>query len=139
MLVDEWVVTLWSILNVRDKTIRDYKHLYKRHLQPLIGSIEINLVTSKDLQVKLLSLPPQTARHRLMVAKTIWREAENYGVATSNPLMKIKTAPIQVTTKKFLTWDKVNSLHSRVSRIRLYLLIRSEVFDFYKADFSKLS
>ena len=56
MLVDEWVVTLWSILNVRDKTIRDYKHLYKRHLQPLIGSTEIDLVTSRDLQVKLLSL-----------------------------------------------------------------------------------
>ena len=71
MLVDEWVVTLWSILNVRDKTIRDYKHLYKRHLQPLIGSIDIDLVTSRDLQVKLLSLPPQTARHTLMVAKTI--------------------------------------------------------------------
>ena len=65
MLVDEWVVTLWSILNVRDKTIRDYKHLYKRHLQPLIGSVEINSVTSRDLQVKLLSLPPQTARHTL--------------------------------------------------------------------------
>ena len=45
-----------------------------------------------------------------MVAKTIWREAENYGVATSNPLMKIKTASMQVTTKKFLTWDEVNSL-----------------------------
>jgi hypothetical protein len=30
MLVDEWVETVWSILNVRDKTIRDYKHLYKR-------------------------------------------------------------------------------------------------------------
>jgi integrase len=45
-----------------------------------------------------------------MVAKTIWREAENYGVATGNPLMKIKTAPIQVTTKKFLTWDEVDSL-----------------------------
>jgi hypothetical protein len=24
--------------------------------------------------------------------------------------MKIKTTPIQVTTKKFLTWDEVNSL-----------------------------
>jgi hypothetical protein len=82
MLVDEWVATLWSILSVREKTIRDYKHLYKRHLQPLIGSIEIDLVTSRDLQIKLLSLPPQTARHTLMVAKTIWREAENYGVAT---------------------------------------------------------
>jgi len=56
MLVDEWVVTLWGILNVREKTIRDYKHLFKRHLQPLIGSIEIDLVSSRDLQVKRLSL-----------------------------------------------------------------------------------
>ena len=45
-----------------------------------------------------------------MVAKTIWREVENYEVATSNPLMKINSAPIQVTTKNFLTWDEVNSL-----------------------------
>jgi hypothetical protein len=56
MLVDEWVTTLWSILNVRDKTLRDYKHLYKRHLQPVIGSTEINLVVSRDLQVKLLTI-----------------------------------------------------------------------------------
>jgi hypothetical protein len=83
MLVDEWVLTLWSILNIQDKTIRDYKHLYKSHLQPLIGSVEIDLVTSRDPQVKLLSLPPQTARHTLMLTKTICREAENYGVATS--------------------------------------------------------
>ena len=52
MLVDEWVVTLWSILNVRDKTIRDYKHLYKRHLQPLICSVEIDLVTSRESSSK---------------------------------------------------------------------------------------
>ena len=37
-----------GILHVRDKTIRDYKHLYKRHLQPLIGSTEIDLVATKD-------------------------------------------------------------------------------------------
>jgi hypothetical protein len=42
MLVDERVVTLWSILSVREKTIRDYKHLHKRQLQPLISSIEID-------------------------------------------------------------------------------------------------
>ena len=110
MLVNEWVETVWTVLNVRDKTLKDYKHLYKRHLEPVIGSLEINSVLPKDLQVKLLSLPPQTARHTLMVAKTIWREAENYGVATSNPLTKIRTAPIQVTSKKFLTWDEVNAL-----------------------------
>jgi hypothetical protein len=33
----------------------------------------------------------------------------------------------------------INSLYNRDSRIRLYWLIRSEVFDFYKADFSMLS
>ena len=110
MLVDEWVVTLWSVLNVREKTLRDYKYLYKRHLQPVIGSTEIDLVTSRDLQVKLLSLPPQTARHTLMLAKTIWREAENYGVATKSPLTKLRTAPIQITPKRFLTWEEINVL-----------------------------
>ena len=110
MLVDEWVETVWTVLNVREKTLKDYKHLYKSHLKPVIGLLEIDSVSSKDLQVKLLSLPPQTARHCLMLAKTIWREAENYGVSTHNPLTKLRTAPIQVTPKKFLTWEEVDVL-----------------------------
>ena len=110
MLVDEWVETVWTVLNVREKTLKDYKHLYKSHLKPVIGLLEIDSVSSKDLQVKLLSLPPQTARHTLMLAKTIWREAENYGVTTHNPLTKLKTAPIQITPKKFLTWEEVDVL-----------------------------
>ena len=110
MLVDEWVETVWTVLNVREKTLKDYKHLYKSHLKPVIGLLEIDSVSSRDLQVKLLSLPPQTARHTLMLAKTIWREAENYGVATNNPLRKLRTAPIQVTPQKFLTWEEVDKL-----------------------------
>lgn len=110
MLVDEWVETLWSILSVREKTLKDYKHLYKNHLKPVIGATEIDLVLARDLQVKLISLPAQTARHTLMLAKTIWIEAENYGVANNNPLRKLKTAPIQITPKKFLTWEEVNNL-----------------------------
>lgn len=110
MLVDEWIETVWTVLNVREKTLKDYKHLYKSHLKPVIGLLEIDSVSSKDLQVKLLSLPPQTARHTLMLAKTIWREAENYGVAINNPLRKLRTPPIQVTPKKFLTWDEIDKL-----------------------------
>ena len=110
MLIDEWIETVWTVLNVREKTLKDYKHLYKSHLKPVIGLLEIDSVSSKDLQVKLLSLPPQTARHTLMLAKTIWREAENYGVTTHNPLTKLKTAPIQITPKKFLTWEEVDVL-----------------------------
>jgi integrase len=110
MLVDEWIETVWTVLNVREKTLKDYKHLYKSHLKPVIGLLEIDSVSSKDLQVKLLSLPPQTARHTLMLAKTIWREAENYGVVTHNPLTKLRTAPIQITPKKFLTWEEIDKL-----------------------------
>jgi integrase len=45
-----------------------------------------------------------------MVAKTIWREAQNYGVVTTSPLTKLKTPPIQVTPKKFLTWEEIDKL-----------------------------
>lgn len=110
MTVDEWVETVWKVLQVRPKTLHDYKRLYRRHLKPVIGHTEIDLVSSRDLQVKLLSLPPQTARHTLMLAKTIWREAENFGVATKTPLNKLKTPAIQISQKKFLTWDEINSL-----------------------------
>ena len=110
MLVDEWVEQVWQVLTIRKKTLQDYKGLYRRHLQPVVGHMEIDSVASKDLQIKLISLPPQTARHVLMVAKTIWREAENYGVATHNPLSKLRTAPIQITPKKFLTWEEVDVL-----------------------------
>ena len=110
MLVDEWVEQVWQVLTIRKKTLQDYKGLYRRHLQPVVGHMEIDSVASKDLQIKLISLPPQTARHVLMVAKTIWREAENYGVASNNPLRKLRTPPIQVTPKKFLTWEEVDKL-----------------------------
>lgn len=109
MLVDEWVETVWNVLQVRPKTIHDYKRLYRRHLSPVIGKIEINLVEPSALQKKLLSLPPQTARHTLMLAKKIWREAENYGVIEVSPLGKLKTPSIQIIPKKFLTWEEVDA------------------------------
>jgi integrase len=109
VLVDEWVETLWKILQVRPKTLHDYKRLYKRHLKTLIGPSEMDEFPVQNLQKKLLSLPPQTARHCLMLTKTIWREAENYGVVSKNPLGKLRTAPIQITPRKFLTWEEVDS------------------------------
>ena len=109
MLVDEWVETLWGVLQVRPKTVHDYKRLYRRHLKDLIGPYSFEEVPIPELQRKLLSLPPQTARHCLMLTKTIWREAENYGVASHNPLGKVRTAPIQVAPKKFLTWEEVDA------------------------------
>jgi integrase len=110
MLVNEWAETVWSVLSIRPKTLHDYKRLYRRHLMPLIGHLELNDVKASHLQPKLLSLPPQTSRHTLMLAKTIWREAEIYGVSTSNPTAKLKSPAIQISPKKFLTWEEVDVL-----------------------------
>jgi len=103
MLVNEWVQTVWKILQVRPKTLHDYKRLFRRHLEPVIGHLNLNDVDSAPLQQKLLTLPPQTARHTLMLAETIWREALSYGITNSNPISRLRTTPIQVLPKKFLT------------------------------------
>ena len=110
MTVNTWVETLWTVLNVRPKTLHDYKRLYRRHLEPVIGQMNLNDVSPVILQQKLLSLPPQTARHCLMLVKTIYREARLYKETSDNPTAGLRTAPIQVSDKKFLTWDEVNAL-----------------------------
>jgi len=48
VLVDEWVETLWTVLQVRPKTVHDYKRLYRRHLKDLIGQYsfeEVPIIT----------------------------------------------------------------------------------------------
>lgn len=109
MLVDEWVETVWQVIGVRKKTIQDYRNLYRRHLRPVIGHCDINEIDIFNLQQKLLALPPQTGRHCLMLLKTIAREAHLYKVSETNFAQRLKSRPIQVTPKKFLTWDEVNS------------------------------
>lgn len=109
MLVNEWVETLWTVLNVRPKTLQNYKHQYGRYLKDVMGSYELDLVKPVELQQCLLALPPQTSRHCLMLIKTIYREANLYGHTNANPSSGLKTPQIQLSEKKFLTWDEVNS------------------------------
>ena len=109
MTVNEWVESFWAVLNVRPKTLHDYKRLYKRHLAPSIGAYELDAVPPMVLQHKLLSLPPQTSRHCLMLVKTIYREAKLFGAASNNPADGLRTPKIQISEKKFLTWEEVDA------------------------------
>ncbi len=109
MLVNEWVEILWGVLNVRPKTLLNYKHQYGKYLEPVMGSVELDKVEPVAIQHCLLSLPPQTSRHCLMLIKTIYREAALYGQSTINPSLGLKTPAIQLSEKKFLTWEEVNS------------------------------
>ena len=110
MLVNDWVVTCWTILNVRSKTLFEYKRLYKKHLEPVIGNENIDSVEPVAVQQLLRSLSPQTAKHTLMVLKSIYREALLYKVAKTNPTIGLKTTPIPFEPKKFLTWEEINKL-----------------------------
>lgn len=109
MLINEWVEILWSVLNVRPKTLQNYKHQYSKYLEPVMGTVDIDQVQSATLQRCLLALPPQTSRHCLMLLKTLYREASLYGQTSINPTVGLKTPAIQLTEKKFLTWEEVNS------------------------------
>lgn len=108
MLVNEWVEILWSVLNVRPKTLSNYKHQYSKYLKPVMGSVELDKVQPIEIQRCLLSLPPQTSRHCLMLVKTIYREAALYGHSTINPSIGLKSPQIQLSEKKFLTWEEVD-------------------------------
>ena len=109
MLINEWIETLWTILNVRPKTLTSYKNLYKLHLEPVMGSVSLEDLQPVVIQKQLLSLPPQTSKHALMLVKTIYREARLYGHTEKNPALGLKTPAIQVSDRKFLTWEEVNS------------------------------
>jgi integrase len=109
VIVDEWANKLWPLLNVTKKTRYDYSRLYERYLKPVIGHRELDDNIRQELQLHLLTLPPQTSRHCLMVAKTTWREALNYGVCSSNPTVGIRTPKIQEKPRPFLTWDEVDA------------------------------
>ena len=110
MTVSEWANTVWTLLNVRPKTLYDYKRLYLRHLDPIIGNCEIDSIDVLAVQKKLLDLQPQTARHTLMVLKVIWREALKYEITNLNRIAQLRTPSIQVKDRKFLKWEEVDSL-----------------------------
>jgi hypothetical protein len=74
-----------------------------------MGSVELDKVEPVAIQRCLLSLPPQTSRHCLMLIKTMYREAKLYGHTKVNPTLGLKSPSIQLTDKKFLTWDDVDS------------------------------
>lgn len=110
MLVSKWAETVWTVLNVRPKTLYDYKRLYIKHLDPIIGQSDLDSVDLVSLQRRLVELPPQTSRHTLMVLRVLWREAIKYGESKTNVVANLKAPTIQFKEKKFLTWDEVDAL-----------------------------
>ena len=101
MLVNEWVEILWQVLNVRPKTVQNYKHLYEKNLQAHIGLQRLDEVQPVELQRCLLALTPQISRHCLMLVKTMYREAALYGHTEKNPALGLRLQPSNCQRKNF--------------------------------------
>ena len=110
MLVSEWAGNYWEISTVAPKTLYDYKGVYRRHIDPAVGSLDLDDVTRLDVQKVVLSQKPYSARLSLMVLKTLFREARMHGLTDNNPATEIKLPKRPEPRRKFLTWDQVDSL-----------------------------
>ena len=52
MIVDEWADSLWPVLNVRPKTLKNYQHIYKKYLQAEIGSTGLDEVKPDESNIR---------------------------------------------------------------------------------------
>ena len=110
MIINDWIPTFWDVLNVRKNTLKEYQRLYKHNVEPLVGNKYFDEVTALEVQTSVLKLTPQNARHTLMLFKSIFREANFYGITKNNPTLGLKTQKITINPKKFLTWEEIDEL-----------------------------
>lgn len=110
MLVNQWAENYWSISTVAAKTLFDYKGIYRREIQPVIGDMDLNEVTLLDIQKMVISQKPYSARLSLMLVKTLYREARVFGITEKNPTVGVKLPKRPEPKRTFLTWDQVNAL-----------------------------
>lgn len=110
MLVNQWAENYWTISTVTAKTLFDYKGIYRREIQPVIGEKDLNEVTLLDLQKMVIAQKPYSARLSLMLVKTLYREARVFGITEKNPTIGVKLPKRPEPKRKFLTWDQINAL-----------------------------
>lgn len=81
--------------------------MYRCHIQPSLGSLQLEEIKRAQIQELIAPLPPQTAQMTLAVLKTIYREAIAQEHIEHSPAHGVKGHRFSVTPRKFLTWDEV--------------------------------
>jgi integrase len=110
MLVSNWATNYWAVSTVTKKTLYDYKNIFGRVIEPVIGHLDLDDVSLMDLQKMVLSTTPYQARLSLMIVKTLYREAKIYGMTNNNPTIGVKLPKRPEPKRTFLTWEQVDSL-----------------------------
>ncbi len=107
MKLDLFAQQTISNLPIRHKTRTTYRSMYRCHIQPSLGSLQLEEIKRAQIQELIAPLPPQTAQMTLAVLKTIYREAIAQELIEHSPAHGVKGHRFSVTPRKFLTWDEV--------------------------------
>jgi integrase len=107
--LDEFSQSLWKHLNVRKKTLINYKGVYRLHISPLIGQKSLGSISKREIIEALAPLPPHTYYQTLMSCRVIFREALNRELIEVSPAALIKAPRLTNKPAKFLTWEQVEA------------------------------
>jgi len=97
-------------LPIRQKTLSNYRSMYKNHIHGKLGDHSLGDITRLDIQNVIKPLPPQSAATTLAVCKTIFREAINHGLISDSPATGVRSTAIQIVPRKFLTIQELQNL-----------------------------
>lgn len=82
--------------------------MYRCHIEPAIGELDLAEVKRVQIQELIKPLPPQTSQMTLAVLKTIYREAIAQELVEHSPVHGVRGQPVIVAPKRFLTWDEID-------------------------------
>lgn len=128
-----------SNLPIRHKTLITYRSMYRCHIEPTLGDIELGEIKRTEIQSLIKPLPPQTAAMTLAVIKTLFREALAQEIVEHSPAHGIKTQQVIVEPRRFLTWDEINNrnfgkYNTQIRFLALHGLRWSEAVALTEAD-----
>lgn len=111
MTLDEFAKEVFATLNVRAKTFATYKSMYKCHIFPKIGMLDIAAIGRSDIKKAIWGLPPQTGQMTLAVIKLLFREAMELELIEKSPVHGIKNPKVIVKSRKFFTWEELQDMY----------------------------
>jgi len=107
VILDQFAKEVFATLNVRAKTFATYKSMYRCHISPNIGMMQLTEINRSDIKKAIWGLPPQTGQMTLAVIKVLFREAMELELIEKSPVHGIKNPKIIVKARKFLTWEEI--------------------------------
>lgn len=107
MYLDDIYQEIFTSIDIRKKTLATYQSIYRCHIGPSLGSVELSEISRAMIKEVLTGLTPQTARTTLAVTKMLFREALERELIEKSPVHGLRGPQVFVRPRKFMTWNEI--------------------------------